>query len=98
MPILTACLPDAVRDVVVPPPFLPVGIGHARFGGGAARDARLCFLLSDGEKSMTLGESERALSEEDAGGSDSVFFHESRMTGGPSSAEKSSSGRSCKRE
>ena len=56
-----------------PLPFLPDAfvcpeevVGQARLGGGAVRETRDCFLAMVGECSMTLGESERALSEEDA--------------------------------
>lgn len=80
--------------LAVPLPFPVCDVGHARLGWGAAREARDCFLLIEGEEAITLGESERALSEEDVGGATSTFFQESRKIGGPSSAEKSHSGRS----
>ncbi len=80
-------LPDAL--------FFPEEVaGHARSGGGAVRDTRDCFMASVGECSTVMGEFERALSEEDAGCAESAF-QESRGMGGPSSAVKSESGRSC---
>ena len=81
------------------PPLGPaVLVGHARFGGGAVRDTRDGRELAVGECPSSFGEGfgewESALSDEpDATGAVSVF-QESRMMGGPSSAEKSDSGRS----
>ena len=89
--------PAALRDLTAALDFSEVLVGQALFGGGAVRDTRDCFLLIVGDGSTALGESERALSEEEAGWGGS-FLHESRTMGGPSSAEKSASGRSCEED
>ena len=82
-----------VRDLDVPAPG--VAVGHARSGGGAVREAMDRLALTVGDSSDCFGEFERALSEEpDAKGTGSVF-QESRTMGGPSSTEKSHSGRNC---
>ena len=84
----------ARRALVEQGPLAPVG--HALCGGGAVRLTRDCLLLTAGECSDCLGELERALSEEPDAASAASVFQESRTTGGPSSAEKSVSGRSCR--
>ena len=86
--------PEAARNLAALLLAPGVSVGHARFGAGAVREASDCLVLTVGECSEgCLGEFERALSEEAEADIGSVF-QESRTIGGPSSAEKSHSGRS----